>query len=228
VGQLFAIWEGAIGLGIIVFMFTFIPGYRAAIQRREDLVEWLFTRVGARPTVFSLIAWCHEADQWEDLTTIMDRGESWFRALLETHLLTPALAFVPEEHQGRTWVGAAVCMLDAASFILSSLNVKGVQSARTCHETGVDALRQIARELRLFTNVATVTNGSDDEFAAAYDAAYENLQVAGISMKPNRDECRVAFASLRSRYVAFVREIAAATLMPIEEPWVLPRPKSTD
>jgi hypothetical protein len=228
VGQLFAIWEGAIGLGIIVFMFTFIPGYRAAIQGCEDLVEWLFTRVGARPTVFSLIAWCQEADQWEDLTAIMDRGESWFRALLETHLLAPALAFVPEEHQGGTWVGAAVCMLDAASFVLSSLNVKGLQSARTCHETGVDALRQIARELRPFTNIATVTNGSDDEFAAAYDAAYEKLRVAGISMKPNRDECRVALVSLRSRYVAFVREIAAATLMPIEEPWVLPRAKSTN
>jgi hypothetical protein len=91
----------------------------------------------------------------------------------------------------------------------------------------VDALRQIARELR-FSNVVTVTNGSDNEFAAAYDAAYENLRVAGISMKPNRDECRVAFVSLRSRYVAFVREIAAATLMPIEEPWVLPRAKSTN
>jgi hypothetical protein len=223
VGQLFAIWEGAFGLGIIVFMFTFIPSYRAAIQAREDLVEWLFTRVGARPTVFSLIVWCQEADQWEDFPAIMDRGESWFRALLATHLLTPALAFVPEEHQGRTWVGAAVCMLDAGSFVLSSLNVKALISARTCRETGVDALRQIAGELRPFTNVVRVTNGGDNEFAAAYDAAYENLRVAGMPMKPNRDECRVAFVSLRSTYVASVREIAAATLMPIEEPWVLPR-----
>jgi len=225
VGQLFAIWEGALGLGIIVFMFTFIPGYRAAIQDREDLVEWMFTRIGARPTVFSLIAWCQEADQWDDLRAIMDRGESWFRALLETHLPTPALAFVPEAHQERTWVGAAVCMLDAASFVLSSLNVKGLHSARTCYDTGIDALSPIARELRFFRNVVTSTNGTDDESTVAYDAAYENLRLAGVSMKPDRDGCRVAFLSLRSTYVAFVREIAAATLMPIEEPWVLPRAK---
>ncbi len=224
-GQLLAIWEGAMGLGVIVFMFTFIPSYRSAIQAREDLVEWLFARVGVRPTAFSLIVWFQEADQWEDMKSILDRGESWFRTLLETHLLTPALAFIPEEHRERTWVGAAVCMLDAASFVLSSLNVKGLQSARMCHEIGVDALHQVARELRTFANVDPVTNGSDNELAAAYDTTYERLKVAGVSMKPDRDQCRLAFLSLRSPYVESVREIAAAALLPIEEPWVLPQAK---
>jgi hypothetical protein len=34
-GQLLAILEGAIGLGIVVFYFTFIPGYQTAIQLRQ-------------------------------------------------------------------------------------------------------------------------------------------------------------------------------------------------
>src|SRR5262249_8261594 len=48
-GQLLAIPEGAMGLGIVVFLFTFIPGYQAAIQARERKVAWLYARVGAEP-----------------------------------------------------------------------------------------------------------------------------------------------------------------------------------
>jgi hypothetical protein len=48
VGQLLGVLEGAMGLGIVVFIFTFIPGYRSAVEVREDLVGWLYASVGAR------------------------------------------------------------------------------------------------------------------------------------------------------------------------------------
>ncbi len=55
IGQLLAILEGASGLGIIVFVFTFIPGYSAAIQARgSEKVSWLYARTGVRPTIGSL------------------------------------------------------------------------------------------------------------------------------------------------------------------------------
>ena len=41
-GQLLAIPEGAFGLGIVVFFFTFIPGYQTTIQTREWRVAWLY------------------------------------------------------------------------------------------------------------------------------------------------------------------------------------------
>jgi hypothetical protein len=40
-GQLLAIPEGAMGLGIVVFLFAFIPGYQTAIRAREVKVAWL-------------------------------------------------------------------------------------------------------------------------------------------------------------------------------------------
>jgi hypothetical protein len=147
VGQLLGVLEGAIGLGIVVFMFTFIPGYRSAVEVRENLVGWLYARVGARPTAFSLVEWCQIADQSEDMTPIWDAGESWFRTLQETHSRTPLLALVPSVYSGRTWIGAAAVVLDAASLALSSQKAKGLESARLCHAVGVDALRHIAREL---------------------------------------------------------------------------------
>jgi hypothetical protein len=223
VGQLLAIMEGGCGLGIVVFMFTFIPGYRSATQAREDFTGWLFARTGARPTAFSLIEWCGKADQLDDLTPIWTSGESWFRGLLETHSVMPLLAFVPSVYSERTWIGAATGILDAASFAASSLNVKGFESARLCHATGVNALCLIARELPGAVSADTAAEENSDRFVAGYDAAFERFVSAGIAMKSNREECRRNFLIYRSAYEGLVRGIAEATLMPIQEPWVLPQ-----
>ena len=40
-GQMLAILEGAMGLGIIVFYFTFIPGFQNTISFRQSKVAWL-------------------------------------------------------------------------------------------------------------------------------------------------------------------------------------------
>jgi len=40
-GQLLAIPEGAMGLGIVVFLLTFVPGYQTAIQHARVKVAWL-------------------------------------------------------------------------------------------------------------------------------------------------------------------------------------------
>jgi len=228
VGQLLGVLEGAVGLGLVVFLFTFIPGYRSAVEVREDMVGWLYARVGARPTAFSLVEWCRIADQSEDMTPIWAAGESWFRNLLETHSRTPLLALVPSVHSGRTWIGAAAAILDATSFTLSSQKAKGLESARLCHAAGVDALRLIARELPSAMNVDVAASGDIGNLVAAFDVEYEKFVAAGLSMKPDRDECRRNFLNHRSIYEGLVRNIARAMLMPINEPWVFPHAKSTD
>ena len=228
VGQLLAVLEGAVGLGIVVFMFTFIPGHRSAVDAREDIVGWLYARIGARPTVFSLVEWCQITNQSGDMTPIWNIGESWFRNLRETHSRTPLLALVPSVYPRRTWIGAAAAILDAASFALSSQKVKGLELARVCHAVGVDALRLIARELPGAMNVDTATSDGIDSLVAAFDAAYDKFVAAGVLMKPDRGECRREFLTHRSSYEGLVRSIAIATLIPIDEPWAFPQAKSTD
>lgn len=214
-GRLLAILEGAFGLGIVVFIFTFIPGYRSAVEAREDKVGWLYARVGSRPMSLGLIDWCHRTGQLQEMSSLWDDWEGWFRGLVETHSLTPLLAFVPSVYRGRTWVGAAVTILDAAAFSLSSLDIKGLESARLCHVTGVEALRLVASELADGNGAAARENAQ--ELIAAYDAAYERSVAAGLPMRPGRDECRQAFLGLRSQYVEPACRIAAAALMPLEE-----------
>ena len=147
VGQLLSVLEGAVGLGIVVFILGFIPGYRSAVEVRENLVGWLYARVGARPSAFSLVEWCQITDQSDDMTPIWNAGKSWFRS---SRRHTRALLCSHSFHQP-IWAGhgsAAAIILDAASFALSSQKMKGLKSARSCHAVGVDALRQIARELQ--------------------------------------------------------------------------------
>ena len=106
-GQLLAIPEGAMGLGIVVFYFTFIPGYQQAIQSREVKVAWLYARGDAGLTNFALVEWLLLSGGAADASGLWEEGESWFRNLLETHALSPVLAFVPTMHRGQTWLAAA-------------------------------------------------------------------------------------------------------------------------
>ena len=119
-GQLLAILEGAMGLGVVVFYFTFIPGYQTTIQLRQAKVAWLYARTGPNLTHFILAEWfllCGASD-WNEL---WEDWEAWFRNLAESHTLAPILAFVPTVHRGQNWLVAAAVVLDSVSFYLSAL-----------------------------------------------------------------------------------------------------------
>jgi len=214
-GRLIAISEGAIGLGIVVFLFTFIPGYQTAIQAREDKVGWLYARAGPSPTAFNLIRWCWRAGKADDLTELWTTGETWFRGIFETHSVMPFLAFVPSIYEGGNWIRAAATLLDATSFAISSVDSPHVESARVCRAIGLDTLRSIA---------STLPGGLPDEvlantetLASDYDAVYAALATGGVSLRPDRDQCRRQFLELRAEYDSLMRHVASATLMPLDE-----------
>jgi hypothetical protein len=142
-GQMLAVVEGAMGLGIVVFYFTFVPGYQTTIQLRQVKVAWLYARGTPGLTNFTLLEWflATGGSDWNDL---WEDWESWFRNIGESHGLAPVLAFVPTVHRDQTWLAAAGVALDSASFYLSAIEAQGTLSATVCHRTGVDALRLVA------------------------------------------------------------------------------------
>ena len=99
-GQLLAIPEGAMGLGIVVFLLTFVPGYQTAIQARELKVAWLYARVGAEPANFGLVEWLQLSGRLED-SDVWEDWEEWFRTLAQNLTLAPVLALVPSVHRNR-------------------------------------------------------------------------------------------------------------------------------
>ncbi|MGH8323491.1 MAG: hypothetical protein ACRETD_06790 [Steroidobacteraceae bacterium] len=220
-GPLLAILEGATGLGIIVFYFTFIPGYQTTVQLRQIKVAWLYARAGPGLTNFTLVEWflLSGARDWSEL---WEDWESWFRNLAEAHALAPILAFVPTVHRGQTWLAAAAVALDSVSFYLSALEARGMPSATVCHRTGVDALRLIAAELA--DRLAAAPEALDGRRLerSDFDTACDRAAALGAEVKAERDACWHRFAELRGEYEAFLSSLADSLLVPAHDSLLLP------
>ena len=219
-GQLLAILEGAMGLGVVVFYFTFIPGYQTTIQLRQVKVAWLYARAGAGLTNFTLLEWFLVSGS-SDWNALWEDWESWFRNIAETHALAPILAFVPTVQRGQTWLAAAAVALDSVSFYLSALEARGTSSAAVCHRTGVDALRLIAAELADPQDVPEARRGQHLT-RSHFDTACERLTVLGAALKAERDACWVRFVELRAEYEAFLSNLAESLLVPAHGSLLLP------
>jgi hypothetical protein len=146
-GQWLAVPEGALGLGIVVFLFTFIPGYQAVIRSREDKTSWLYMRIGDRPTGVALLEWCQRAGIAGDMRDVWEGWEDWFRTLADTHSVLPMLTLSPSVQSGQSWVLAAAAVLDAAALAVSSTETKDAESAKICVRTGTRAFVAIADAL---------------------------------------------------------------------------------
>ena len=212
-GQLLAIPEGAMGLGIVVFLLTFVPGYQTAIQARELKVAWLYARVGAEPANFELVEWLQLSRRLED-RDVWEDWEEWFRTLAQNLSLAPVLAFVPSVHRNQTWLIAAAVMLDTASFYLSALDAKARPSALLCHTTGVNALRLIATQLGNHHLPEAARSAGSQLDRTTFDTACDRLAALGAPIKSNRDECWQRFDELRQEYEVFLPKLASRLLVP--------------
>src|ERR1700723_2987506 len=182
-GQWLAVPEGALGLGIVVFLFTFIPGYQAVIRAREDRTSWLYTRIGDQPTGVALLEWCQRAGIAGDMRDVWEDWEDGFRMLADTHSVLPMLALSPSVQTGQSWVLAAAAVLDAAALAASSIETKDAESAKMCVRTGTRAFVAIAEALGRACPGAE--RGEPSLSREKYEAARARLCFAGIPMKPD-------------------------------------------
>jgi hypothetical protein len=211
-GQLLAILEGAMGLGVVVFYFTFVPGYQTTIQQRQVKVAWLYARASQRLSNFTLVEWflLSGGSDWNGL---WEDWESWFRNLGESHGLAPVLAFAPTVHRDQSWLAAAAVALDSASFYLSVIEAPGAPSANVCHRTGVDALHLVAAP---FTgrHAASEPLGGGGLSRADFDLACDQFSALGAKVTAERESCWLRFVELRQEYEAPLRRLAKTLLAP--------------
>jgi hypothetical protein len=219
-GQLLAILEGAMGLGVVVFYFTFVPGYQTTIQLRQVKVAWLYARAGQGLANFTLVEW-FMLSGGSDWNGLWEDWESWFRNLGETHALTPVLAFVPTVHRDQNWLAAAAVALDSASFCLSAIEAPGAPSANVCRRVGVDALRVIATEFADRDDGSEVKGGrrlSRSDFNSACD----RFAALGAKLSAERESCWLRFVELRQEYEALLIRLAKTLLAPTSDGLLLP------
>lgn len=227
-GRVLAIIEGAFGLGIVVFFFTFLPSYQSTVQARESKVAWLYARTGATPSATALLLWAHEERDPADLSAIWSVWEDWFRALAETHPVMPVVSCIPSVHRGQSWLLAATTMLDAASFSIALQIERRPGSAMLCYQAGVQAVRRIA----LGTGRGSARAGNGHAVAAPaaaaasradFDGACGQIAAAGVTVTHDRDEAWRRFTALRAEYMTNVLQIACQLRLSPEMIGVLSR-----
>jgi len=223
VGEMLAIFEAAIGLGIVILLFTFVPGYQTAIQVRERKGGWLNSRSdGSKPACVSLLESLHRSGQTYD-PSVWQEWEAWFRGLLETHSISPVLAYVPSIYRGN-WLDTAATILDASSLLLVSAESKDTEAARICRATGVAALRIISAELIGDKRNARPEQSGVADTNTALTALQGHLQHLGLPAAADKTRWVQSFTDLRAEYTQDLGHISRATLMPFQAPWERPPP----
>jgi len=215
-GQWLAVPEGALGLGIVVFLFTFIPGYQAVIRSREDKTSWLYTRIGDQPTGIALLEWCQRAGIASDMRDVWEEWEDWFRMLGDTHSVLPMLTLSPSVQAGQSWVLAAAAVLDAAALAASSTETKDSESAKICVRTGTRAFVAIADALgRACPRQKEIARPLRERYGTARVYLYS----AGIPLRPevNQETQWEEFSSLRTQYEEALSFVAQQTFASLEE-----------
>ena len=214
-GKLLAIPEGAMGLGIVVFFFTFIPGYQTAIQAREVRVAWLYARTRLGGVKFELVDWLlRDNSTAAELRGFWEDWEGWFRNLVETHSVAPVLCFVPSVHRGQSWLLAAAAILDSSSLCLAILDTKESSATAICHATGVATLRVLAAELTKDPAGTALSSQIASLERAEFDMAYDSMIALGARIEKNRDDCWSKFNQLQSEYEGSVSALTEILVIP--------------
>jgi len=215
-GQWLAIPEGALGLGIVVFLFTFIPGYQAVIRAREDKTAWLYVRVGDQPSGAAMLEWCQQTGLGASMRDVWEAWEDWFRMLADTHSVLPILSLSPSVQSGQSWVVAAAAVLDAGALAASSIESQDVESAKIYVRTGTRALLAIAEALgRASPASEEVTRRPSRE---KYEAVRAHFSLAGMPLRPGptQESQWQEFLLLRGQYEAALLFIACHTFTPLD------------
>lgn len=211
-GQWLAIPEGAMGLGVVVFLFTFIPGFQSAISSRDNQTAWLYARVTDLKNQADLLAWFSHGGNIHDEAGIWEMWERWFRLLADSHLQSPMLSVVPSVQKGQSWIVVAAVVLDAAAFSVSTIPSADRESAVVCVRTGSRALSLIAEALA--ANSSKQVEPDPKISRKTYDQWCDQLALKGILLKGDREVTWSEFLALRSRYWGSISHLAERAFVP--------------
>jgi hypothetical protein len=211
--------EALIGLILIALLIAYLPTMYSAFSRREAAVTLLEVRAGQPPSAVEIILRYHRIQGFGQLTELWRTWEAWFAEVEESHTSHPALCFFRSPQPHHSWVTAAGAVLDAASLILSTVDVLYDPAAALCIRTGFLAFRHIVNYFDIPYNPSPFFPDIPISISRQeYDEACEQLSSNGVPLKPDRDQGWMDFAGWRVNYDSNLLALAAMTMAP-EAPW---------
>jgi len=214
--------EAIIGLVLVALLISYLPAIYSAFSRREALVTLLEVRAGSPPSVIEMLSRYYRLGRMELLSDMWLDWEAWFAELEESHTSLAVLAFFRSPQPHRSWVTAAGVVLDAASFVVSTVDIPHDVQANICIRAGFIALRHIADFFRIPHNANPQPDDPISVSREEFDDVCRQLEAAGIPLKADRDQAWRDFAGWRVNYDTVLLSLASLTMAPYA-PWVSDR-----
>lgn len=200
-GQAIAVVEGGIGLFIVVFLLTFIPGYLTARQDRADRVAAIYARAGTPPTGADLVAWFYRAGQGDRLMALMATWEVWIRDLGVSHSQSTGLAITRSHRPSEYWVSAVMAIMDAAALAKDVLG-----GPAPAPEMFLGAARQALEHVG--QSIRAVPTTPPAASRASFEAVCDALVAAGAPVQADRDAAWLAFRATQDSYAPMLVGLA--------------------
>ena len=211
--------EAMIGLMLVGLLIAYLPTMYAAFSRREQIVNMLEVRAGSPPSALEMLLRFNRIHGLEKLSVYWNVWEAWFADVEESHTTLPALVFFRSPRPEISWVTSAGAVLDAAAITLSAVEIPYEASAALCIRAGYLALRRIA-------NYFDIPNPQDPHYPEnpicidreEFDDLLNQLSIAGLPIKADRDQAWRDFAGWRVNYDRALILICGLVMAPVA-PW---------
>lgn len=195
-GEVISIIEGAVGLGVVVFLITFVPGYQAAVQEREELSAKLYARTGETPNCEAIYTWNAVANRRKSMEDFWDLWEDFLRSLGDIHAESPILIFTPSIRIGQSWIVSVFAVMDAANLAATTIRNQGRPYAETCMHEGAKSLKRMAATFQMLQDF----EARSPLTRSAFDHLCERLATSGYELEEDREKAWMGFACNRSQY----------------------------
>ena len=210
--------EAGLGLGLLALLIAYLPTMYSSFQRRELVVTLLEVRANTPPTAERMLERYYVIHGLEQLQTLWPQWEQWFADIEESHTSFGAMAFFRSPHAERSWITAAGAVLDAASFLVSSVDVERTPSAQTCVRAGYVALRGIASLFDIPFDPDPPPDGPISVTREEYDAMWDRLAAVGVPLKADREQAWRDFRGWRVNYDEPLIGLCGLLMAP-DAPW---------
>ena len=208
-GEFLAIIEGAIGLFIVVYLFTFLPGFQQLIHDRGARVEWIYARTGPDPAGVEILHWFYRNGRAADLDGLWEDWEIFFRDLAHARSFLSILCIVRPLAPDQSWVCAFGAFLDALALASSTID-KPSEGSRLCFEFGVKAVQNTHAAMR-GTPISPKRNPDLMHVRRQeYDAACERLAAVGVPLAHDREQAWQRFIQAHMSYEEEIAWLASA------------------
>jgi hypothetical protein len=223
---------GASGLSVVALVISLTFNLYGQFQRREVRVLSLDARAGAPPSGVTMLETYAKLDLLEELPATFGAWETWSAEMLESHIAYPILPYFRSSHTDESWVSAMGAVLDAATLLLTTVDVgpnradrlaavsRPQGAAKLMYRLGCHALIDLSHWFR-FRLPAAPDESNEAKLARAagverseFLAARERLRAAGYHLCDEEGAWR-SFAIQRAVYAPALNALSRRLEMPL-------------